>query len=446
MTDRELAGLGRAFAWYLGRYRDCFLQKRTAGHFDSYSRGLLSDLPRKSVEPIALACGTAVRTLQEFLVTADWAHEQAREKFQRRINDVLDELPEDPLGTVGVIDETSCLKKGVQTPGVQRQYLGCVGKIDNGIVTVHVGVAKGTFQALLDADLFLPQSWDGDRQRCRDAGIPDDIRYRPKWQIAYEQLVRLDARGVHFDWLVFDEGYGSKVPFLSILSAVGQRFVGEVPVSFSVRVGGRDEPRRADGVLSANDAKRGRRFRLSRRTVGDAWWRATSVPVAAGGCQWTLVAAINESTAEVKYFVTNATDESLTRVLAVAFRRATIEHSFRVAKSEAGLTHYEGRQWVGLVRHLVLSLVVLGFVSEHTDRLRGEKLTCDDGASVPGVECSVCVDVPTPTRDAGLTSRRESHPLPSTAESTGRHVTQENAASMPHINPRCSGKLSLGLR
>jgi SRSO17 transposase len=428
MTDREIAGLGPAFAGYLRRYRNCFLQKRTATHFDNYCRGLLSDLPRKSVEPIALACGTAVRTLQEFLVTADWAHEQAREKFQRRIADVLDELPEDPLGTVGVIDETSCAKKGDQTPGVQRQYLGCVGKIDNGIVTVHVGVAKGTFQALLDADLYLPQSWDEDRDRCRDAGIPEDIRYRPKWQIAYEQLVRLETRGVRLDWLVFDEGYGSKVPFLSILSAVGQRFVGDVPVNFSVCTGGRDESRRADVVLNANDAKRGRRFRLSRRTVGDAWWRATSVPVEAGGCVWTLVAAINESTAEVKYFVTNATDEPLTRVLAVAFRRATIEHSFRVAKSEAGLTHYEGRQYVGLVRHLVLSLVVLGFVSEHTDRLRGEKPTCDDGASVPGIEYSVRVDLPSAAWGGGSTARRKRDSLPPTTESAGHQVTQETAA------------------
>ena len=138
MTDQEIAGLGPAFARYLGRYRDCFLQKRTAGHFDNYCRGLLSDLPRKSVEPIALACGTAARTLQEFLVTADWGHEIAREKLQRRMAEVLDALPDDPLGTVGVIDETSCAKKGDRTPGVRRQYLGCLGKIDNGIVTVHV--------------------------------------------------------------------------------------------------------------------------------------------------------------------------------------------------------------------------------------------------------------------------------------------------------------------
>ena len=428
MTDQEIAGLGSAFAGYLGRYRDCFLQKRIATHFDNYCRGLLSDLPRKSVEPIALACGTAVRTLQEFLVTADWGHETAREKFQRRVAEVLDELPDDPLGTVGVIDETSCLKKGDRTPGVRRQYLGCLGKIDNGIVTVHVGVAKGTFQALLDADLFLPEVWDQDRPRCREAGIPDEVRYRPKWQIAYDQLVRLDERGVRFDWLVFDEGYGSKVPFLSALSLVGQNFVGEVSVSFSVRTGGRNEPRRADAVLSANDAKRGRQFRVSRRTVAAARWRATSVPVEAGGCEWTLIAAINETTAEVKYFVTNATDEPLSRVLAVAFRRATIEHSFRVAKSEAGLTHYEGRQYVGLLRHLILCLVVLGFVSIHTDRLRGEKPARDNGTGVPGAECPVRGDVPPPAWDAGDAACRAGGSLPPTAERTGHAITQETAA------------------
>jgi hypothetical protein len=141
-----------------------------------------------------------------------------------------------------------------------------------------------------------------------------------------------------------------------------------------------------------------------------------------------LVVAINESTAEVKYFVTNAADEPLSRVLRVAFRRATIEHSFRVAKSEAGLMHYEGRQWVGLVRHLVLGLIVLGFVSVHTDRLRGEKPARDDGAGVPGAERPVRVDVPSEARDAGVAARRAGDPLPPAAERTGHAVAQETAA------------------
>jgi SRSO17 transposase len=420
--------LGPAFARHLAPYRECFLQKRTAKHFDNYCRGLLSDLPRKSVEPIALACGTAVRTLQEFLVTADWDYDRMRQKYQRQIATALDGLPDDPLGNVGVIDETSCTKKGDKTPGVRRQYLGCAGKIESGIVTVHVGVAKGSFQALLDADLFLPECWDEDRTRCREAGIPDEVRYRPKWQIAYEQLVRLDAGGVRFDWLVFDEGYGSKVPFLRVLDAIGQRFVGEVPVSFAVRTKADGPSQRADEVLTVEDAKAGSVFRLPHKTIGDSRWRVASRVIEVRGCLWLLVAAINEATSEVKYLVTNAVKEPPARVLGAAFRRATIEHDFRVAKSEVGLMHFEGRQWLGLMRHLVLSLVVLGFVSIHTDRLRGEKSTGDDGAGVSGVECELRDDVSSPAWGSGTAACWGSHSLPSTPQPASHAVAQETAA------------------
>ncbi len=157
MTDEQIAALGPAFAAELRRDRGCFAQDRTAAHFGTYCRGLLSDLPRKTVEPIALVAGTAVRTLQEFLVTAKWEHAAARDRFQLRLAERLAELPPDPLGVVGVIDETSAVKKGDKTPGVRRQYLGCVGTIDNGVVTVHVGVTKGRYQALLDADCTCPR-------------------------------------------------------------------------------------------------------------------------------------------------------------------------------------------------------------------------------------------------------------------------------------------------
>jgi SRSO17 transposase len=332
------------------------------------------------------------------------------------------------LGAVGVIDETSCVKKGDQTPGVQRQYLGCVGKIDNGVVTVHVGVAKGRFQALLDADLYLPESWDQDRERCRAAGIPDDVCYRAKWRVAFDQLLRLHGNGVRFDWLTFDEGYGSKVPFLGALSLIGQKFVAEVPVSFAARTGAAAAAKRADEVLSAEDAKRGRRFRLKRQTTRDQVWRAAEVRVWVDGRPYRLVAAVNETTAEVKYFLTNAAAEPLGRVLQVAFRRATVEHGFRMAKQEAGLMHYEGRQYVGLLRHLILGLIVMAFVSIHTDRLRGEKPTGDDGAGVPGVERPLCGATAAPEGRPGREARRRSNPLSPAAERAGHALAQEAAA------------------
>lgn len=428
MTEQEIAGMMPAFASYLGRFRDCFLQKRTMTHFDNYCRGLLSDLPRKSVEPIALASGTAVRTLQEFLVTTRWDQERTRDRLQRDVAATAAALPADALGTIGVIDETSCQKWGDQTPGVQRQYLGCVGKVDNGIVTVHVGLSKGHFQALLDADLYLPESWDQDRERCRAAGIPDEVRYRPKWRIALDQVVRLSGNGVHFDWLVFDEGYGAAVPFLNILNLVKQRFVAEVPVNFMVRNLTTSVARRADERLSAAKAKAGRRYRLKHQTVRDSVWRAVEARVWVEGHPQRLIAAINEATGEVKYFLTNATDAPLARVLAVAFRRWTVEHSFRLAKQEAGLMHYEGGDYLGLIRHLTLVLVVLGFVATHTERLRGEKSARDRRAGMPGTQPTMRGDLSTPSRNTRDQAHERSHPIPPAEKRAGHKIPQETAA------------------
>jgi SRSO17 transposase len=428
MTEQEIAALGPAFAAYLGRYRRCFLQKRTAAHLDDYCRGLLSDLPRKTVEPIALQAGTAVRTLQEFLVTARWDQERMRDTLQQHLAQVLAEAPDDPLGTVGVIDETSCRKWGEETPGVQRQYLGCVGKVDNGIVTVHVGVAQGRFQALLDADLYLPQSWDKDRPRCRDAGIPEDVGYRPKWRIALDQLIRLDGNGITFDWLVFDEGYGAAVPLLEVLNLVAQRFVAEVPVNFAVADVDGGPTQRADQRLSAADAQGGRRYRLAHQTVADSVWRACPATVWVAGRQHQLIVAINEATAEVKYFLSNATAVPVACLLAVAFRRWTVEYSFRLGKQEAGLMHYEGRDYTGLIRHLILALVVLGFVSTQTERLRGEKSAGDSGAGVPGVKPAVRGDVSSSSGHSRSSAHKRSHLLSPTPERSGNEIPQETAA------------------
>src|SRR6478752_100067 len=129
MTAEQVAALGPAFADYLRCFRPCFVTKNTFGHLGTYCRGLLSDLARKSVEPIALAAGCAVRTLQEFLAAHVWDERRMGDEIQRRI--VRDRLPppgaEPPaggVGTVGWVDETGVPKKGDKTPGVQRQYCG----------------------------------------------------------------------------------------------------------------------------------------------------------------------------------------------------------------------------------------------------------------------------------------------------------------------------------
>ena len=186
--------LGPAFARFLRVFEVCFVYQPTVEHLHSYCRGLLSDLPRKSIEPIALACGTAVRTLQEFLRDHVWDHFRMRDLLQQRLARQPVLSAADDLGTIGVIDETSTAKKGTKTPGVSRQYCGERGKVDNCIVTVHLAVVRGLFKTLIDTALFLPQVWSEDRPRCREAKIPDDLIYRPKWRIA------LEAGGLAWPW------------------------------------------------------------------------------------------------------------------------------------------------------------------------------------------------------------------------------------------------------
>src|SRR3954453_13820228 len=182
MTADQVQAIGPEFTAFLRPFERFFDTLKTVGHFRSYTRGLLSDLPRKTAEPIALSAGTPARNLQQFLKACLWDHDGLTDAVQQTVRAAVADLPADPVGTVAILDETSAVKKGGKTPGVQRQYLGCVGKVANGIVTVHLAVARGRFKALLDAELFLPESWDADRGRCADAAIPDEVVYRPKWR------------------------------------------------------------------------------------------------------------------------------------------------------------------------------------------------------------------------------------------------------------------------
>lgn len=445
MTTEQVAALGPAFANYLGAFRPCFLTRPTFEHFRTYTRGLLCDLPRKSVEPIALAAGCAVRTLQEFLTHHRWDHERMRDEVQRRV--AREHLPApgrgraDGPGVVGIVDETSVAKKGDKTPGVQRQHCGASGKTDNCVVTVHLAVSFGDFRTVLDGELYPPErTWHEDRCRCREAHIPDDVVYRPKWRIAVEQVRRALGNGVRFDWLTFDEDYGGKPQFLYDLDALGLLYVGELPPqsrcwpSFP-RYCSPQAPfvaKRADKAAVWGKPFKGRkwrRFELHRQTTGPQTWevRAAQVWLQRDGrdtratCRPTdrtywLIVARNAGSGEVKYFVSNAPPgTSLKLLLRVAFSRWGIEHVFRVAKSEIGFDHFEGRSYAGLMRHMTLCQVVMLFLAEQTTRLRGEKprpIGADHGADGAGAQRRV-PGLAGPTTH-GLADRadRVHHPLP----------------------------------
>src|SRR5262249_16904537 len=322
--------LGPALADFLDRFLFCCADTRTFAHLHTYCRGLLSDLPRKSAEPIALAAGTPVRTFQEFLKDHLWDHNQVTALLRRHAAAVLSELPDDGLGVVLVVDETATPKKGDKTPGVQRQWCGRLGKQENCVVTVHTAARKGRYKALTDADLFLPESWSEDRPRCRAAGIPDDLTHRPKWAIALGQIDRATADGLAPSWLTFDEDYGKAPEFLTGLDRRRLRFVGEVAKSWTCltqRPQDGQPGRRADEVVRRDPAfvgKPWRRVRLERQTSGEQTWqvKAARVWLATKGLSGTqpywLVWAQNEATGEEKYFVSNASE----RVPVVTLLRA----------------------------------------------------------------------------------------------------------------------------
>jgi SRSO17 transposase len=403
MNEEQLDALGSALEDFLQPYLFCCGYTQTFTHLHTYCRGLLSDLPRKTVEPIALASGCAVRTLQEFLKDHRWDYTAVRQLLQRRLAATLPSLPADDLGTVGLIDETSALKSGTKTPGVQRQYLGCVGKIANGIVTVHLGVCRGRYKTLCDAELFLSQDWAADSDRRLAAGIPQDLVHRPKWQIALEEVDRALANAVALDWLTFDEEYGKAPEFVCGLDQRGLAFVGEVPKSLSCLAATGSMPpdaavkgRAAGEVVRHSPTflrQRWQKVKLAQQTGGLQVWEVKAAQVWQVQDQpWSqrtywLLWAKNVASGEEKYFLSNAPSTAAVRTLVrVGFRRWNVEHAFRLAKSEIGLTHYEGRDYTALLRHQTLCLLMLTFVAEHTERLRGEKPRGDDGAGVRGVE------------------------------------------------------------
>ncbi len=411
MDVDEIRRLDSTLRGYLARFDDCFARKDTRAHFPAYIRGQLSNLERKSIEPIALEADIPVRTLQEFLSQHQWDEDRMRD----RVRQIVVEEHAAPEA-IGIIDETSWMKKGDKTPGVQRQYLGCVGKQENGIVTVHLGFAAGDFHCLLDGDLFLPESWHQDRPRCQAAGIPDEVVYRPKTVIALELYDRAVAGGVKFLWLTFDEWYGSKPPFLRALDTRGQKFVGETHKDFVAWIDppcvthrpyrrgrsgrGRKTPRLVAGSRPAQTLEQLAKshpklcdqawetWRIKDGEKGPIVWNVKHAMIYVKDADglptkhYHLLVCNNPLTGETKYFLSNAPPETTVRqLLKVAFSRWPIERCFEDQKGEVGLTHWEGRRWIGLKRHLILTAVSHLFLATVCRWLR-EKKSGDHG--VPG--------------------------------------------------------------
>ena len=403
MDAKQIRRLKPMLTRYLKQFDDCFARRDTRAHLPVYVEGQLSDLGAKSCEPIALHAGVAPRTLQEFLAQHRWDEDSLRNRLRK----IVISQHAGP-NSIGIIDETSDVKKGLKTPGVQRQWCGTVGKTENCLVTVHLGYATGDFHCLVDGELFLPESWSEDRERCREAGIPDDMMYRPKWNISLELYDRATAGGMVFDWIGFDEGYGGKPPFLRGLHDRKQLFVGEVPTTFSgwitppritrrsfhrKRGRGRKTPRVVSGSRPVIAVKNMLKYspdlrdqpwvgyRIKDSQKGPIVWEAKHAMITIKdeedlpGIRLHLVVARNLiDTDEVKYFVSNAPPETAVEtLLLVGFSRWRVERCFQDQKQEVGLDQWEGRRYLGLKRHLILSCVSYLFLATVREQLREKK-------------------------------------------------------------------------
>ena len=306
------------------------------------------------------------------------------------------------------------------------------------MVTVHLGYACGEFHCLLDGELFLPEDWSADLQRCREAGIPEAITYRSKWQIALELLDRAGGRGILFEWLTFDEGYGGKPGFLRGLAVptssssarspaispvgsrlpawshdrsiardvgVGVRFRGWLPTVPTLNV----STRCSTGANSRDQPWR--RWRVKDGEKGPMIWEvkhARFFPKDEDGFPGEplhlLVARNVLNPQEIKFFVSNAAPQTpVATMLLVGFSRWHVERCFEDQKGEVGLDHYEGRRYLGLKRHLMISAVSFLFLARMRQDL-GEKKSGGDG--VPGPDGPWGVD---PLLVAGPTTLRPSY-------------------------------------
>lgn len=403
MDARQIRQLEPMLNKYLRQFDDCFGRIEPVKRLKAYVTGQLSDLQRKSIEPMADAAGLPPRNLQQFLSLHQWDQMHMRDTLEQ----IVANEHQHPC-SMGTFDETGHSKKGDKTPGVQRQWCGRSGKTDNCVVTVHLNYTAGGFHCLLDGELFLPESWSQDPDRCKAAGIPEQMTYHPKWQIALELWERAVANGIRFEWVGADEGYGKVPEFLFRLEDRGQRYVVEVPAIFTgwlvkpellhkehhLHRKGRKRrfPRLKAKSPSASSVKQlmlhspvlrkipWEKFYIKDTTKGPVVWEAKAARFylkrdgLPSRAHWLIIARNVENPNEVKYFVSNASEGTPLEVLLhVGFSRWHVERCFEEEKSELGLSHFEVRNYTSLRRHLIITAVSHLFLAKTHELWRGKK-------------------------------------------------------------------------
>jgi len=405
MDVAEIRCVGRGLDRYLAEFSDCFERCDTESYLEVYVEGQNSDLQRKSAEPMALRAGIVPRSLQVFLGSASWDEERMID----RVQEIVARDHGHPYA-IGLVDETGSPKKGEHTACVQRQWNGNRGKVDNCVVSVHLGYTVGRFHSLLDSDLFLPERWANDWPRREQAGIPDDVTHRSKPEIALAQIQRALRNGVRVAAWTFDEHYGQSYAFLDGLDGLGQTYVAEVPCDFhgwvvppkilyratpqEMRKKGRKRryPRLAKTAAKTSEVRN--LLNHSPSFTGQSWMpiqikegekgplvrevkviefrmQRDGLPTRA---HWLIAARNPEEPDEVKFFVSNASAGCpLEWLVYVAYSRWPIEQCFKEEKDELGFDHFEVRGWRSIHRHMYLTQVSHLFLNKMREQLIAEE-------------------------------------------------------------------------
>jgi len=300
--------------------------------------------------------------MQYLLNRAIWESDEVRDVLQAYVREMLGP------GGILVIDETGFLKKGKKSVGVQRQYSGTAGRIENCQIGVFLTYALAGDHTLVDRELYLPQSWTQERERCQAAHVPEEVGFATKPELAARMLWRTLDAGLLACWVTGDTVYGSHRPLRQGLEQRSQAYALAIPCSEQVEIQG--ERKRVDRIADGLEAGQWQRISVGEGSKGprDFDWARVELasPEKSGWQKWLLVRRSpisGEKQASRAYVLVFAPCETTLTEMATALgTRWTVEQCFEEGKGEVGLDHYEVRSWQGWYRHISLCMLAHAFL------------------------------------------------------------------------------------
>ncbi|MCH5677997.1 IS701 family transposase [Streptomyces gilvus] len=344
--------------------------------------GLLSDLPRKNCWTLAEYAGDATPYgLQHLLSRASWDADAVRDDIR---GFVVERLHHEDA--VLVVDETGDLKKGTHTVGVQRQYTGTAGRIENSQVAVYLAYSTPLGHAAIDRELYVPRSWTEDAVRCRAAGIPDAVGFATKPALAARMIGRALDSGVAASWVAGDEVYGGNPHLRGELERRETGYV--LAVACDHQVTTRAGKLRADALVKKLPARAWQKLSAGAGAKGHRFydWALADIADDRPGHRQLLVRR-NRRTRELAFYrCYSATPVPLTTLVRVAGRRWTVEETFQSGKGLAGLDEHQVRRWTSWHRWVTLAMLAHAFLTviradEHTRHPKPDgliPLTCNE--------------------------------------------------------------------